>query len=428
METFNPAILKTKATDELWSMRKYIVQEGQELYEQAHGRALTADEQAADERLAANIEAIDKALDERMRTEGQSRAFNKYSGLVNGSQSLSQRDMAAVDWLKSAITEKNPQPFMIEPEEQRDFSMSQPGLEYRDTLTSTSGVAMPRSVWPSLMMHLVEQTPLLRAGATVIVTATGEDLLYPKSTAFQSSALTGEGVSITESDPTLANVTLKSFGYKSFWQLSRELVDDAPFNIIEALSRAAATSLALAYGPHLATGTGGGSQPNGYVTAATVAVTGPTGTSTTFGTQGTAGQGTDLVFDLYGSLAEPYLLGDSVAALTRNATLTMFRKYREGSTNRPMLDMTPVKAGSSANLLGMPAYVDPHIAAMGANAKSVAFGDWSRYVLRIVRGVRVERSDEYAFQSDLVSFKAVIRLDGALVDLNAVKLFQHSAT
>jgi HK97 family phage major capsid protein len=210
--------------------------------------------------------------------------------------------------------------------------------------------------------------------------------------------------------------------------VSRELVEDSDANIVETLTREAATSLALAYGPHLATGTGGGSQPLGYVTAATVGVTGPTGTSTTFGTQATAGQGTDLVFDLYGSIAEPYLLGNSVGVLTRNATLTMFKKYKEGGSSTPMLDLTPTKAGSSANLLGMPAYVDPHIAAMGASAKSMAFGDWSRYVLRIAGGIRLERSTEFAFQNDLVSFKAVVRLDGALVDLNAVKVFQHSAT
>jgi HK97 family phage major capsid protein len=106
----------------------------------------------------------------------------------------------------------------------------------------------------------------------------------------------------------------------------------------------------------------------------------------------------------------------------------MFKKYREATTNRPMLDMAPRKAGSSVDLLGQSGYVDPHTPAMAANAKSVAFGDWSRYVVRIVGGVRVERSDDFAFQSDLASFKALIRLDGAIVDANAIKLFQHSAT
>jgi HK97 family phage major capsid protein len=111
--------------------------------------------------------------------------------------------------------------------------------------------------------------------------------------------------------------------------------------------------------------------------------------------------------------------------LGRNATFTLFKKYKK-TTSEPVFDLTPVKAGSSVNLLGMPGYVDPHTPAPANTAKSLAFGDWSRYAVRIVKGVRVERSDEYAFQNDLVSFKAVIRLDGALVDANAIKTFVHT--
>ena len=139
--------------------------------------------------------------------------------------------------------------------------------------------------------------------------------------------------------------------------------------------------------------------------------------------------GSDLVFDLYGSVAEPYLLSPAVAVLGRNATFGLWRKYKEAApSGKPIFDLTPVKAGASVNLLGMPGFVDPHTAAVAASAKSLAFGDWSRYAVRMVNGVRLERSDEFAFQSDLVSFKALIRLDGALVDANAIKLFQHSAT
>ena len=65
---------------------------------------------------------------------------------------------------------------------------------------------------------------------------------------------------------------------------------------------------------------------------------------------------------------------------------------------------------------------------MGANAKSVIAGDMSRYFVRIAGGLRFERSDDFAFQNDLVSFRAVIRLDAELVDINAVKMFAHSAT
>jgi HK97 family phage major capsid protein len=304
METFNPATLKKRPALELFQMRKRVIGELQAAAERYEGRDLTADERAFEERGENNVRAIDKALEENLRTQAQDSAMGRYNGIL-GAQQLSSRDMEAVDWLKSAVLEKNPSSFELRPEEQREFSISQPGLEYRslyeqrDTLKSTATQALPVSVWPSVMMHLVEQTSVMRAGAMVVTTATGEDLQFPKTTAFQSSALTSEGGSITESDPTLAAVTLKSYKYAAFWQLSKELVTDTPTNLLDALARGAATSLAAAYGPHLATGTGSG-QPQGYTVGAGTSV-GPTGTGTTFGLQATAGLGSDV---LGGSLFE----------------------------------------------------------------------------------------------------------------------------
>jgi len=435
METFTKAMLAQRNMGELWSMRQKVIADLQGQAFVIEQREPSAYERSLDEGFEKNLKTLDAVLEERVKGD----PFAKYANLTNGSPQLSQRDKEADQWLRSAILEKNPAGFTIQPDgiEQRAaptfpagvLSWGQPGLEYeqRDTLKSTATQALPVSVWSQVMLALVEQTPVMRAGCLVITTSTGEDLQVPKMTAFQSGNLIAEGVSITESDPTLAVVTLKSYGYKAFWQLSRELADDTPVDLLGALSRGAGTALALSFGPHLATGTGSG-QPLGYITGGTVGVTGPTGTATSFGNQATAGQGSDLVFDLYGSLAEPYLLSPAIATLARNATYGLFRKVKEGTTNKPMFDLTAVKPGASVNLLGLPGYVDPHTPAVAASAKSLAFGDWSRYAVRMVGGIRLERSDEYAFQNDLVSFKAVIRLDGAIVDTTAIKIFLHSAT
>ena len=114
----------------------------------------------------------------------------------------------------------------------------------------------------------------------------------------------GEGVSITESDATLAVSTLKAYKFAAFFQISTELATDTPTDLLSFLARQAGQALALAYWPYLITGTGSG-QPQGVVTAATVGKTGPAGTGTSLGTQSTAGQGTDCLYDLIGSLAEP---------------------------------------------------------------------------------------------------------------------------
>jgi hypothetical protein len=52
----------------------------------------------------------------------------------------------------------------------------------------------------------------------------------------------------------------------------------------------------------------------------------------------------------------------------------------------------------------------------------------SQYFVRLAGGVRFERSDDYAFNTDLVTFRALIRGDGILVDqTGAVKHFIGNA-
>ena len=62
----------------------------------------------------------------------------------------------------------------------------------RDTLKSTATQALSTDVYSTIVQHLVETSSLMRAGATVVTTSTGEDLVIPKSTGFVSSAIIAE--------------------------------------------------------------------------------------------------------------------------------------------------------------------------------------------------------------------------------------------
>jgi HK97 family phage major capsid protein len=217
----------------------------------------------------------------------------------------------------------------------------------------------------------------------------------------------------------LAKVDLGAYKYATFFQVSSELASDTGTDLLGFLARQSAESLAQAFGAHLMTGTGTG-QPTGALTTAAAGATGPTGTATSFGTQATAGQGTDLLNSLAGSLAEPYTLSPACAFLLRNATKTAIANLKTTAGD-------PVGTSYLA-ASPFPFYVDPFVSAMSANAESVIFGDWSRYVVRLAGGLRYERSEDFAFSSDLISFRAIIRLDGALVDSSALKTFTHSAT
>jgi HK97 family phage major capsid protein len=374
--------------------------------------------------VTAEREAADAMEAERDRQLAEVRAM----ATRGRGQALSRASAETARAFRSAIFAKSAAPIEVFAEELADEwpdDVPEPvygragrvRVHTRDTLKSTATQALSTDVYSTIVQHLVETSSLMKAGATVVTTSTGEDLVIPKSTGFVSSAIIGEGTSITESDPTLATVTLKAFKYSNYFEISQELANDTPTNLLSFLATQAALSLGLGasgYGDDIINGTGT-TQPRGLLLDAGTGVTGPTGTGTSLGTQGTVAQGTDALWNLIGSVAEPYAESPSAAFLMRNASNIIVRKLRD-TTGQPVNGLTDRRS-----ILGYPAYVDPFMPAMANGAESIAFGDMSKYFIRIVNGVRFERSDEFRFQDDLIAFRCILRLDGALVDTGAVK-------
>jgi HK97 family phage major capsid protein len=391
-------------------------------------RDLTAEESAE---YAQHVTEEREAADELDRHRDQQIAELRAAQVAGRGPVLSRSDVELARQFRSAIYAKNPAPVEVYSDLTDDWPADLPEVQSRvgkvrvhtrDTLKSTATQAMGVDVYSRIVQHMVETSSLMAAGATVVTTATGEDLVVPKSTGFVSSAIIGEGSSITESDPTLSTVTLKAFKYANFFQVSYELANDSPANLLDFLARQAALSLGLGttgYGDDIINGVGT-TEPRGLLLDAATGVTGPTGTGTSLGTQGTVNQGTDALWNLVGSVAEPYAASPTAAFLMRNASDIIVRKLRD-TTGQPVAGLT-----TRGQILGYPSFVDPFVPAMANAAESIAFGDMSRYFVRLVNGVRFERSDEFAFQSDLVSFRCILRLDGALVDTGAVKTFVNT--
>jgi HK97 family phage major capsid protein len=85
-------------------------------------------------------------------------------------------------------------------------------------------------------------------------------------------------------------------------------------------------------------------------------------------------------------------------------------------------------AGQPDTILGRPVFADPHMPAIGVSTTPIAFGDFGGYFIRDVTPIRFERSDDFAFGSDLVSFRAIYRTDGIQGDLQAIKLYSTAAS
>jgi HK97 family phage major capsid protein len=289
------------------------------------------------------------------------------------------------------------------------------------------GNLVPVSFYDRLMAHLVEVSGILQAGPTILNTDSGENISVPKTTTHPVAALVAEAGTLAASDPVFAQGTLGAYKYGIIIQLSRELIADTGVDVEGYLAMSAGRALGNALGTHLATGTGT-AQPTGIVTSATLGVTGPTGAVGGLGaTSATLNQGADLLFDMYYSVIAPYRASKSCAWITRDANMAAIRKIK--ATTGEYIFQPSMVAGTPDTLIGKPIYIDPYIAAIGLNGKSIIFGDISQFFVRIAGGVRFERSDEFAFSTDLVSFRALLRADSLLIDqTGAVKYFLGAAS
>jgi HK97 family phage major capsid protein len=292
--------------------------------------------------------------------------------------------------------------------------------------TGAGGNTVPTSFYDRLMAHLVEVSAILQAGATVLRTNSGEQIQVPKTTSHSTAALTAEAASLSASDPAFGQAALGAYKYGVLIQVSRELLDDTGVDLEGYLAMQAGRALGNAFGADAITGNGS-SKPTGILNNSTLGVTGPTGANGGLGaTSASANQGGDLLYDLFYSVIAPYRASQSAAWLVRDSTMAVLRKIKDTTGN--YIFQPSMVAGTPDTLVGKPIYTDPFIPAIATGAKAIIFGDMSQFFIRIAGGVRFERSDDYAFANDLVTFRAILRADSILVDqTGAVKHYIGNA-
>lgn len=290
--------------------------------------------------------------------------------------------------------------------------------------TATDGAELiPTGFVRRLFEHLIEFAAIRRTNATVLRTDSGENLLVPKTTSYGSAALVAEAGPIAEDDPQFAQVTVGAYKFGQLIQISRELIEDSAVDILGFLARSAGRALGTVTGTYYVTGTGS-SQPQGIANSPTAGVTGAVNATPTITV--------DNLIDLYHSVVSGYRANGYW--VMDDATAAYLRKIRDDSGGAGvgnLLWQPGLTAGAPDTLFGRPVVTDPNMADMAASAYSIAFGDFSEYfVIRDVDGIRFERSDDFAFANDLVTFRALLRTDSRQL-LNgsggAVKFFRHGA-
>ena len=291
-------------------------------------------------------------------------------------------------------------------------------FEKRDVTTTSTGAPVPTSFYDAVILKARLVGPMLDV-PTQLNTTSGETIQVPSLSAYSSSAtVTAQGANFSESDPTFNSfVNLGAFKYGFLIQVSREMIEDSGVDLLGFLADQVGNGLGYNVQNALTVGTGT-VQPQGIVTAAGSGITGGTGVSGAF----TA----DNLIDLYYSLDGAARLLPGVGWMMNGASIGAVRKLKDTAGN---YIFSPAADGNQRDLLlGREVYENPHVASAATSAKSVIAGHMPSFFVRSVGGIRLDRSDDFAFNADLVTFRASMRVDGALPQSSHIKYFIGGAS
>jgi HK97 family phage major capsid protein len=238
----------------------------------------------------------------------------------------------------------------------------------------------------------------------VFNTTSGENLVIPTVTATSTSGSVAAGSAIDESNPTFASITLGAEKYGALVQVAQELVTDAGFNISSYLAQQLGTSLGL--------------KVNNVLTTKLSAAAGSVvrGTATNF-----AAEYEDLIDLVYG-IADGARVLPGLGFQMSKTGIAAARKLKDDSGAYIWTDSAV--PGQPATLLGYPVYENPNVAAVGTAAKSVLFGHLPSFKVRVAGGMRVDQSTDFAFNTDTVTYRGLMRVDGGLTHATHIGFYQ----
>lgn len=286
-------------------------------------------------------------------------------------------------------------------------------FEQRATLVPSANT-VPKSFFDQVFDVARLVGPMLEV-SDVINTTSGEDLTIPTLTAYSAATLKGAGTALDESEPTYSSITLGAYKYGLLIPVAAELVSDAGFNIEAHLAQQAGNGIGTAVNSALTVGDGS-SKPNGIVTASSLGVTGGTGVAGAF----TADELIDLAYTGVDGLVRRL---PGTAYMASGAAIGAMRKLKDTAGNY----LFQVGVGQPDQFAGFDVVENPNMAAPALDAVSVLFGHLPSYKVRMAGGLQVASSSDYAFNTDTVTYRFTMRVDGDLTHSGHVRHFVGAA-
>ena len=282
------------------------------------------------------------------------------------------------------------------------------------TTNAAGGYSIPEQMLERVVVSMLAFGPMYDPGVTLeMVTSGGNPMPFPtvNDTAVTAGAHT-EGTTLTDDggkDVVFGTKQLDAYAFDTEWlRVSKELADDSFIAMEAFVGGLLGERLGRIANLQLTTGSGS-SAPNGVITASALGVTAASATAVTY----------DEIIDLEHSVDPAYRNGPRVAWMMNDATLKAVRKLKDGDGNY-LWQMGNVQGGIPSTINGRPFYINQDIADMAIDARTMIFGDLSKYFVRKVGQPLIGAIQDKDFWPGF-GIAGYIRFDGELSDTAAVK-------
>lgn len=301
--------------------------------------------------------------------------------------------------------------------EKRDQAAGTQSITYSSG--ATGGFFVPAGFVYDVDVALKYYAPLMDGSVCrILETATGSVLPYPTSNdTAQQATILSENNPVSEVDLSLGSISFGAYKFASgVVRVSLELLQDSAFDFESFLKQQFAIRFGRAYENYATVGTGSG-QPTGILTAAVNSncpIVTASGSSSNDGSSNTGANsiGTNDLVDLEHAIDPLYrrgakwMLNDDTVRQVK----TLLDKY-----GRPIW-LPGLSVNAPDTILGYAYVVNQSMPKIAASAKTVVFGDLSKYVIRKVREMSVLRLSERYADYGQVGFLGFSRMDSNLVD------------
>ena len=296
----------------------------------------------------------------------------------------------------------------------------------RNTMSTTTGSEGGFTVQPIVASTLIEALKdfgAMRRLAERLVTTNGADLSFPSTDGTsEEGEIVAQNIAATDADVGFSTVPLNTYKFSSkVVAIPIELLQDSNIDVVALVNRRLRERVGRIQNRLFTVGTGT-AQPFGVATAATAGKVGATGQTLTVIYDDLVDL-VDSIDPAYHTDAQKFHFSQALRRTVRKIKDTAGRPIWTPSYDEGMSSKTPDL------LLGHPVEINNHMAVPAANAKSITFGDHSKYIVRDAMELTMFRFEDSAYlKKGQVGFMAWARAGGNLTDTNAVKAYQHSAT